>query len=234
VDEAKIEFDRACAASKRASTSKKRERKLKETVAVEPTRKSSRVRGEKLVNHAVIGDDDEVEDDVGSCHLTCDEYCAMYELTPGPMMTGSFGGWVEESVRVRCGIAASANDAWESNGGGSKDRKPAKGEQARDHAKRMLRKNPNAYFYRHTAPGEDQVDGDWSQAEIDRFVEVAKEYGCGDKWGLFASYIPGRVGYQCSSAYRHHIIPRGLLRDNNWRLTPSGEAIWIGKRRTAK
>jgi len=106
VDEAKVEFDRACAASKRASTSKKRERKPKETVAVQPTRKSSRVRGEKLVNHAVIGDNDEVEDDVVSCHLTCDEFCAMYELTPGPMMTGSFGGWVEESVRVQCGIAA--------------------------------------------------------------------------------------------------------------------------------
>jgi len=34
------------------------------------------------------------------------------------------------------------------------------------------------------------------------------EHGCGDKWGLFASYIPHRVGYQCSAAYRHIIIPR--------------------------
>ena len=34
------------------------------------------------------------------------------------------------------------------------------------------------------------------------------QHGCGDKWGLFASYIPHRVGYQCSAAYRHIIIPR--------------------------
>ena len=40
------------------------------------------------------------------------------------------------------------------------------------------------------------------------FPQVAMEHGCGDKWGLFASYIPHRVGYQCSAAYRHIIIPR--------------------------
>ena len=95
----------------------------------------------------------------------------------------------------------------------------------------MLHKNPNAYFYRLNVPGEDTWHGEWSQEELDRFVEarparvlqshsscltphsppqaqVATTYGCGDKWGLFASYIPHRVGYQCSSAYRHLLIPR--------------------------
>jgi hypothetical protein len=45
---------------------------------------------------------------------------------------------------------------------------------------------------------------DWMLAK----QQVAMEHGCGDKWGLFASYIPHRVGYQCSAASRHIIIPR--------------------------
>ncbi|KAI9228326.1 MAG: hypothetical protein DHS80DRAFT_15761 [Piptocephalis tieghemiana] len=61
----------------------------------------------------------------------------------------------------------------------------------------MLRKNPNAYFYRHNEPGEEQHNGDWTDAELDLFLKVAREHGCGDKWGLFSSYIPHRVGYQC-------------------------------------
>jgi hypothetical protein len=97
---------------------------------------------------------------------------------------------------------------------------------------------------------------------------VAVQHGCGDKWGLFASYIPHRVGYQCSAAYRHIIIPRvrrgaargwslrvaprtagcgalmrapaprcamqGLLRDNNFRMTASGEAIWASGQADSK
>jgi len=90
---------------------------------------------------------------------------------------------------------------------------------------------------------------------------VATAHGCGNKWGLFASHIPHRVGYQCSAAYRHILIPRvrqraqplrekrygsrlplvslaaahwagiqGLLRDNHYKLTSSGEAIWCGGR----
>ncbi len=87
-------------------------------------------------------------------------------------------------------------------------------------------------------------------------AQVALQHGCGDKWGLFASHIPHRVGYQCSAAYRHIIIPKaraaraapccscagcvltltharqpqGLLRDNNFRMTASGEAIWASGR----
>ena len=57
---------------------------------------------------------------------------------------------------------------------------------------RSLRRNPA------TPPGAHCIP----------FPQVAMEHGCGDKWGLFASYIPHRVGYQCSAAYRHIIIPR--------------------------
>ncbi|RKP26226.1 hypothetical protein SYNPS1DRAFT_8030, partial [Syncephalis pseudoplumigaleata] len=56
----------------------------------------------------------------------------------------------------------------------------------------LFKKNPNAYFYRHNEPGEEQWTGDWSEEEEELFVSIAKEYGCGDKWGLFASYIPHR------------------------------------------
>ena len=102
--------------------------------------------------------------------------------------------------------------------GGNADRKPAKGESAKEFARRMMKKNPNAYFYRHNPPGEDAWHGDWSEDEIRNFVDVAKTHGCGDKWGLFASHVPHRVGYQCSAVYRHVIIPRGLLRDDNFVL----------------
>lgn len=215
-----------------AKDSKRKRREKKEETPAEPTRRSARMRGESSKGRWVeIGEDDKPKgeiDEALECHLTCDEYCAMHGLEPGPKMVGGFHGWVEETERIRLGIAENANKAWELNGGGSGDRRPGKGEQARDHARRMLYKNPNAYFYRHTG-GEEQRNGDWDEGEIERFVEVAKQYGCGDKWGLFASYIPGRVGYQCSAAYRHVIIPRGLLRDDSWRLTPSGEAIFAGR-----
>ena len=58
------------------------------------------------------------------------------------------------------------------------------------------------------------------------------------------------MGYQCSAAYRHIIIPRvcllvlclqlacvltrrtaqGLLRDNHFLMTSGGEAVWAGSR----
>jgi hypothetical protein len=75
-----------------------------------------------------------------------------------------------------------------------------------------------------------QLVGRYVEEEITAFVGVATAHGCGSKWGLFASHIPHRVGYQCSAVYRHVIIPRGLLRDDNFKLTHSGEAQWCGGR----
>ena len=164
--------------------------------------------------------------------LTCEEWCQKANLPPGPKMDGSFKGWVEEETRIELGIAESADEAWMLNGGGTFKEcgKPKKGESAKEFARKSMLKNPNAYFYRHNKPGEEQYGGAWSEKEIEMFLEVAREWGCGDKWGLFASHIPHRVGYQCSAIYRQVIIPRGLLLDDNFRLTGSGEAIWAGKK----
>ena len=95
----------------------------------------------------------------------------------------------------------------------------------------MMTVNPNAYFYRHNLPGEVNWTGGWSDTEIENFVNVAKQFGCGDKWGLFASHIPHRVGYACSQLYRNQIIPKGLLLDDNFRVDPYGEAVWVGRSR---
>ena len=37
----------------------------------------------------------------------------------------------------------------------------------------------------------------YREEEIANFVAVAKKYGCGSKWGLFASHIPHRVAGSC-------------------------------------
>ncbi|ORE12612.1 hypothetical protein BCV71DRAFT_246801 [Rhizopus microsporus] len=57
----------------------------------------------------------------------------------------------------------------------------------------MFKKNPNQYFYRHNEPGEEQWLHDWSDEEKSLFLKIASEHGCGDKWGLFATYIPHRL-----------------------------------------
>ena len=41
-----------------------------------------------------------------------------------------------------------SQEAWESGGGGKYERRPPKGESAKEFARSMMRKNPNAYFYR--------------------------------------------------------------------------------------
>ena len=45
-----------------------------------------------------------------------------------------------------------------------------------------------------------QTQGNWTAEEHRLFIDTAKAYGAGDKWGLFSSYIPNRVGYQCRYA----------------------------------
>ncbi|ORX75028.1 hypothetical protein DL89DRAFT_290458 [Linderina pennispora] len=163
---------------------------------------------------------------------------------------GHYTGWVEPGVMQRLGIKGSATEAWESEGGGkfsfkdplgtgkkiSKRALPAGQSAAKYVSSQMLRKNPNAYFYRNTEPGVDQWTGDWTDEERDLFIETATEFGCGDKWGLFSTYIPHRVGYQCSNFYRQCIIPEGWVIDDNYRLDSGGKAVYVGnhKRRGAK
>ena len=73
-----------------------------------------------------------------------------------------------------------------------------------------------------------QAQGEWTEEEHGLFVQTAREHGVGDKWGLFASYIPQRVGYQCSAYYREVVIPSGLILDARFRMTYSGKAIFVG------
>lgn len=75
---------------------------------------------------------------------------------------------------------------------------------------------------------QPQAFGDWSEEEHSLFLNTAEKHGVGDKWGLFASYIPQRVGYQCSAYYRDVIIPACLVLDSRFRLTPQGKAIFAG------
>lgn len=73
-----------------------------------------------------------------------------------------------------------------------------------------------------------QAQGEWTEEEHELFLQTARSHGVGDKWGLFASYIPQRVGYQCSAYYREVIIPSGLVLDSRFRMTHSGKAIFVG------
>ena len=226
---------------RRRKTWREQEHDLQAAAKAMPRRKSARLSGSdgktNAQKHNDSDDDsDSDSDDLVAKLMTCDEWCKKQEIEkPGPRMEGRFQGWVNEQVRVTCGIRENAAAAWEAGGGGKFDRNESKGlrkshgaEAAKMFAKGQLRKNPNAYFYRHVRPGDVQKDGEWEEDEIQRFVEVAKQYGCGDKWGLFASHLSGRVGYQCSAAYRHVIIPRGLLRDDGFRIKASGETVYVG------
>ncbi|KAI7853325.1 hypothetical protein BDC45DRAFT_151810 [Circinella umbellata] len=140
------------------------------------------------------------------------------------------------------GFETSAAEAWEKNGGGSfsykdplgtgKKKGRASRTDAKAIAKEMFKKNPNAYFYRHTEPGVEQLTNEWSEEEKKLFLETARTHGCGDKWGLFASYIPHRVGYQCSNFYRSVVLPSGLVFDENYQYTPSGKPIYCGSHRS--
>ena len=161
---------------------------------------------------------------------SCEEWCDVAGLERGPKMDGHFRGWVAESACDALGIRKTAEAHWAENA--SAETRPAGKESAKAFALRMMRVNPNAYFYRHNLPGEESKKGEWSRDEIDRFVAVAAKHGAGDKWGLFASHIPGRVGYACSSLYRQHCIPNGLLLDDNFRIDERGEAVWVGRNRT--
>ncbi|KAK9828638.1 hypothetical protein WJX72_001241 [[Myrmecia] bisecta] len=157
----------------------------------------------------------------------------------GFQVDGHYHGWVNPAICEKYALAANSEQAWEQNGGGKftfkidKSAIPAslksKGwSDARAFSATQLQKNPNTYFYRHVAPHEVQAQGEWTQEEHDLFLTTAKANGVGDKWGLFASYIPQRVGYQCSAYYREVVIPRGLIFDPRFRMTRGGKAVFVG------
>ncbi|KAG9323775.1 hypothetical protein KVV02_007770 [Mortierella alpina] len=157
---------------------------------------------------------------------------------------GHYKGWLNSEVMDKYGFEKSAEDAWEANGGGTfsfsdpsgsstagSSKKSARRPKhdAKMVAKAMFKKNPNSFFYRHNEPGQEQWTGDWTEPERDLFLQVARTHGCGDKWGLFASHIPHRVGYQCSNFYRQVVLPEGLVFDPNYEYTSRGKPIYCGK-----
>lgn len=68
--------------------------------------------------------------------------------------------------------------------------------QARIRAFQMINENPNSYYYRFNAPGEEQRKGAWTEEERELFFNRLKEVGANGQWGIFSIAIPGRVGYQ--------------------------------------
>lgn len=72
--------------------------------------------------------------------------------------------------------------------------------------------NPNAFFYRHCAPGEQKRNGAWDAHEKKLFLETMKVHPPSQgRWGLFAQHIPGRVGYQCRNYY-HRLLESGEIK----------------------
>lgn len=59
-------------------------------------------------------------------------------------------------------------------------------------------------------------------------MATAKQHGVGDKWGLFSSHIPQRVGYQCSAYYRDVVVQQGMVVDKRFRMTRGGKAVFVG------
>jgi hypothetical protein len=99
---------------------------------------------------------------------------------------------------------------------------------ARKRAFKSMNENPNAYYYRFNAPGEEQKNGHWSPDEEKLFFEVAKQYPVNTKWGLFSIHIPGRVGYQCSNFYRQ-LLRSGRIKDPNYVLDATGRPRFLFK-----
>jgi hypothetical protein len=100
--------------------------------------------------------------------------------------------------------------------------------EARKKAFKSMNENPNAYYYRFNAPGEEQKNGHWAPDEEKLFFDVAKIYPVNTKWGLFSMHIPGRVGYQCSNFYRQ-LVRTGRIKDPNYILDANGRPRFLFK-----
>ncbi|KAI8077939.1 uncharacterized protein B0P05DRAFT_543411 [Gilbertella persicaria] len=98
--------------------------------------------------------------------------------------------------------------------------------EARLRAYKMLDKNPNSYYYRFNAPGEQQQKGKWTKEEHQLFLDRLEELGANSQWGIFSMAIPGRVGYQCSNYYRQMIESKQIY-DPNYVLDEQGKAHYL-------
>ncbi|KAG2225928.1 hypothetical protein INT45_006624 [Circinella minor] len=102
--------------------------------------------------------------------------------------------------------------------------------QARIRAFKMIERNPNSYYYRFNAPGEEQSKGPWTEEEKQLFFKRLQDVGANGQWGLFSTAIPGRVGYQCSNFYRL-LIESGQLQDPNYVVDEKGKAHYLFDKR---
>jgi len=93
--------------------------------------------------------------------------------------------------------------------------------EARVKAYRQIESNPNSYYYRFNAPGEQQRNGQWTTEEKEAFRKRMEEKGADGQWGVFSMAIPGRVGYQCSNYYRG-MIKSGKIVDPNYEVDEKG------------
>ena len=105
--------------------------------------------------------------------------------------------------------------------------------EARIRAFKIRDQNPNAYYYRFNAPGEQQRNGGWSEEEHQMFMARLKECGADGQWGIFSMAIPGRVGYQCSNYYRK-LIDSGQLHDQNYTTDGTGKTHFKRKDKESK
>ncbi|KAG0316243.1 hypothetical protein BGZ99_006998 [Dissophora globulifera] len=204
----------------------------------------------KSLRAADRGDSDENDEDEESAAnlMSGDLYFDKETREKAIRVDGHYKGWINPEVMERHGFEKSAQEAWDANGGGAfsfsdplglnagsggSSSKSKYSKRPRHDAKMvskaLFKKNPNAFFYRHNEPGQEQWTGDWTEEERVIFLNVVKEHGCGDKWGLFASHIPHRVGYQCSNFYRQVVLPEGLVFDPNYEYTSRGKPIYCGK-----
>lgn len=231
-----------------ASTALKRSAKPRPAAAAharpEPVRRSSRHRAADDLASAepapATGSGADPDEHAGLVEPL--EYFRARGVEPELILDGTYRGWVAEAVASEFNIAPDPATAWQSEGGGTfsfrtptgtgiaKGVRPAGWSQAKFEASRMLRKNPNAYFYRHVAPGREHWQGDWQAWEEQLFMEIARKHGAGTKWGLFASHIPNRVGYQCSQYYRAVVLGTGRAVDPNFMVGANGEMVFVGRR----
>lgn len=208
---------------------------------LKPTRRSTRTRGISVntdqystgENPSITNtnqqdyDNDNGDDQQGL--LTQEAYfkLAGIDITNAIHSNGRYTGWVSDTVRTKYSIPSSPNSLPNTKGRSSSINNITTS-NAKAFAATQLKTNPNSYFYRHVCPDERQAQGEWTDEEHAAFIHTVKTWGCGDKWGLFSSHIPQRVGYQCSAYYTNVIIPSGAIIDERFRLTRSGKPVFVG------
>jgi hypothetical protein len=209
-----IEAALAAAAAKRAdpATSRKRQRSSSGSDdANAPTAADAKDDAPPVDS---VVDDDVVDDDDGDGAMAA----IVVDTESNRALGGAAASAARESGRLNLDDAvrraqAGSFDGWS---------------EARKKAFKSMNENPNAYYYRFNAPGEEQKNGHWAPDEEKLFFDVAKIYPVNTKWGLFSMHIPGRVGYQCSNFYRQ-LVRTGRIKDPNYILDANGRPRFLFK-----